>query len=90
MNIRIPLILFLAARAALPQSTGTATVVGNVSDSSGAMVASAKVAVRNLGTQFVYEGLTNAAGPYYVPNLPSNNYDVTVEATGFKHFVRPA
>jgi hypothetical protein len=54
------------------------------------MVASAKFAVRNLGTEFIYEGLTNAAGPYYVPNLPSNNYDFTVEAAGFKHFVRPA
>jgi hypothetical protein len=52
------------------------------------MVASAKVAVRNLGTQFIYEGLTNAAGAYYVPNLPSGNYDVTVEAAGFKRFVR--
>jgi len=88
MTIRISLLLLLAASAAFPQSTGTATVVGNVSDSSGAMVANAKVAVRNLGTQSIYEGLTSASGAYYVPNLPSGNYDVTVEAAGFKRFVR--
>lgn len=70
------------------QSTGTATLVGNVTDSTGAIIPGVKVAVRNLGTQFVYEGVTNSDGAYYIPNLPSGNYEVVVEATGFKRFVQ--
>ena len=81
-------ILLLAALPALAQSTGTATVVGTVTDPTGAVVPGVRVTVRNLGTQFAYEGLTTATGSYYIPNLPSGNYEVSAEAQGFKKFVQ--
>ncbi|HUQ95380.1 MAG TPA: carboxypeptidase-like regulatory domain-containing protein [Bryobacteraceae bacterium] len=80
--------LMTFAPNAFAQSTGTATVVGSVTDSSGAIVPNAKITVRNLETQFVSEGITNAAGAYYVPNLISGNYEVAVEAAGFKKYVQ--
>ena len=78
----------MASFAAWAQSTGAATVVGTVTDKSGAVVPGAKVTVRNLGTQFISSGQTNAAGAYYVPSLNSGTYEVAVEATGFKKFVQ--
>jgi hypothetical protein len=80
--------LLLIALPSLAQSGGTASLVGNVSDPSGAVVAGVKVTARNLGTQFVYEGETNATGAYYIPNLPSGNYEIVVESQGFKRFVQ--
>ncbi|MDX2179839.1 MAG: carboxypeptidase regulatory-like domain-containing protein [Bryobacteraceae bacterium] len=77
-----------AVSAAYAQSAGTATVVGNVTDSSGAIVPSVKVTVRNTGTQFVYEGETNEAGSYFIPNLPSGGYELSIEANGFKKYVQ--
>jgi hypothetical protein len=70
------------------QSTGAASLVGSVTDSTGAVVPGAKVLVRNLGTQFTSETQTSADGAYYVPNLSSGNYEVSIEANGFKKFVQ--
>ena len=81
-------ILVLAAIPVMAQSTGTATVVGTVADSTGAVVPGVKVTVRNTGTQFASEGQTNANGAYYIPNLSSGTYEVVVEAQGFKRFVQ--
>lgn len=72
----------------MAQSTGTATVVGTVTDSSGAVIPGVKVVVRNTGTQISTEGLTNSSGAYYVPNLSSGTYEVVAEAQGFKKFVQ--
>ena len=85
---RLILLSGMAAFAAWAQSTGAATVVGTVTDKSGAVVPGAKVTVRNLGTQFISSGQTNSAGAYYVPSLNSGTYEVAVEATGFKKFVQ--
>jgi hypothetical protein len=85
---RLMLIAALVSAALYGQSTGTATIVGTVTDSTGAVLPNAKVTVRNLGTQFVYEGLTNTSGAYYVPGLSSGSYELTVEAQGFKKFVQ--
>ena len=81
-------VLVLAAIPLLAQSTGTATVVGTVTDSTGAVVPGVRVTVRNTGTQFAYEGQTSAAGSYYIPNLPSGSYEIVAESQGFKRFVQ--
>src|SRR5437588_11920659 len=80
--------LAIASAALLAQTGGGATLVGTVTDSSGAVVAGAKVTVVNTGTNFVTETTTNADGAYYVPYLIPGDYRVTVTSTGFKEFVR--
>lgn len=86
--LRLAICIALFASSLAAQSAGTATVVGTVTDTSGAIVPGVKVNVRNLGTQFVHEGETNAAGAYYIPNLPSGSYELAVEAQGFKKYVQ--
>jgi hypothetical protein len=70
------------------QSTGTATIVGNITDSTGALVPNAKVTARNIDTSFLYESVTTPEGAYYLPNLRSGTYELRVEASGFKSVVR--
>ena len=79
--------LMVAATAAMAQTGGGATIVGTVKDSSGSVVAQAKVTVVNTETAFVAETSTTAEVGYYVPYLNPGNYRVTVTAPGFKEFV---
>ena len=85
---RFVLLPLLCLGFASAQTTGTATIVGTVTDSTGAVVPGAKVTARNVERSFVYEGVTNETGAYYIPNLTSGSYQLTVEASGFKTYQR--
>ena len=85
-KILIPLVLL--ASTLLAQSTGTATLVGNVTDPTGATVAGAKVTVLNTGSGFLSESTTKADGSYYVPYLNPGAYRLTIETSGFKKYVQ--
>src|SRR5580704_12771387 len=61
----------------------TATILGTVTDASGAVVASATVQVKNVGTGQVQTTQTDAAGRYNVPDLPVGNYEVQATREGF-------
>src|SRR5215831_11828178 len=78
----------LSLGAALAQTTGGATLVGTVTDTSGAVVPVAKVTVVNVETSFQSTTLTSPEGNYYVPYLNPGNYRVTVEKEGFRRYVR--
>jgi hypothetical protein len=65
-----------------------ATIVGIVTDSSGAVLPGAKIVVSNPDKGFVRDLVTNSAGEYTAAKIPSGNYIVTVEATGFQKLVR--
>src|SRR5260370_25961170 len=66
----------------------SATLVGTVRDSSGAVLTGAEVRVDNMGTQFRWKTLTNAEGDYTVPYLSPGSYRITLEAKGFKTLIR--
>ncbi len=85
-KILIPLALL--ASSVLAQSTGTATLVGNVTDPTGATVAGAKITVLNTGSGFLSESTTKNDGSYYVPNLNPGAYRLTIETSGFKKYVQ--
>ena len=82
--------LLLASHAvatfAVSQDLRTATLVGNVTDVSGAAVGNASVAVTNVDTGVVTRGKTNQEGAYYTPFLIVGKYALEVEAPGFKKF----
>ena len=80
----------LAASASSAQTTGAATIVGSVTDASGAAIPSARVTVVNAETNFQFGGVTNQDGYYYLPYLRPGTYNVTIEAPGFKRYVREA
>lgn len=58
-------------------------IVGTVTDSTGAAVPNAAVAVINKDTNVKYASVTNSAGEYRVNNIPVGRYDVSATATGF-------
>ena len=76
------LILVGGAPFALAQGTDLGTIAGSVTDSSGAVVASAKVTITDLATKAPRETKTNAQGEYRVFGLSSGGYKVTVTAPG--------
>jgi len=59
------------------------TVLGTVSDPSGAVIASAEITITDHATGVVRTVTSNAAGFYTVPNLASGQYDVKISASGF-------
>jgi hypothetical protein len=61
-----------------------ATVVGTVTDPSGAAVANATVTITHTETGKVYHLATNSDGQYVAPDLPIGHYNIKVEASGFK------
>src|SRR5215472_8915174 len=63
-------------------------ITGQVTDSSGSIIPSAKVTVTNDGTGAKRVANTDAAGIYAVPSLSPGIYTITVEASGFRTDVR--
>jgi uncharacterized surface anchored protein len=88
MALRTLPLLLLFVPPALAQTTGTATIVGAVTDPTGSVVAGAKITVVNVNTSFVHNSVTTPEGTYYIPNLNPGTYQLTIEATGFRTHVR--
>ena len=61
-----------------------ATLLGTVTDSSGASVANAKVTITETNTGISHTSQTNDSGNYVFPDLPPGTYRVIAEQTGFK------
>ena len=65
-----------------------ATISGDVVDASGAPVEGAKVVVTNIERNTTTETTTNSSGRYVAQFLPPGKYQLTIEKTGFKKFIR--
>src|SRR4051812_17214603 len=61
-----------------------ATIVGTVTDPSGAAVVNATVTITHTETGKVFHFVTNGDGQYAAPDLPIGHYNIKVEASGFK------
>jgi hypothetical protein len=72
------------ATSSLMAQTFRGTVLGTVTDSSGAVISGAKVAVRNVNTGQERTTQTSADGSYSVPELPIGTYTVTITQSGFQ------
>src|SRR4249920_2870801 len=86
-RLLLSLALVVASLAA-QSSTGTATMVGAVTDSTGALVVGAKITATNLDAGFVFTSITTAEGTWYIPNLNPGSYQLRIEAQGFKTYVQ--
>ncbi len=65
-----------------------ATLLGTVTDASGAIVAGASVTITEQQTGVIRSGKSNESGNYTFPDLPPGTYTVAVEQQGFKKEVR--
>jgi hypothetical protein len=61
-----------------------ATIVGTVTDPSGAAVPNVKITLTNLETGLVHTAVTSDSGQYAIPELKIGHYDAKAEASGFK------
>jgi hypothetical protein len=81
-------ILPIASTAVLPYvaeaQTTTATLSGNVIDSSGAIIPSADVRLVNTGNGSARSTKTNSGGSFVFAAVPTGDYTVTIEFGGFK------
>ena len=64
------------------------TLTGTVADPAGAVVANASINARNVENGSVYQTTSTDTGNYTLPQLPAGTYEMTVNAAGFKNFVR--
>ncbi len=80
-------LLFLlggVTRTRLDAQATTATVLGTVTDMSGAAIADAGVQVKNIGTGITQSVTTDAGGRFRVPDLGLGSYEVQATKAGFQ------
>ncbi|MEO6816888.1 MAG: carboxypeptidase-like regulatory domain-containing protein, partial [Edaphobacter sp.] len=77
-------VLLLSTSFPAPAQQTTATVVGNVTDTSGAVVEGAAITVTNTATNTKRSTVTDGSGQYSVPALPAGHYSLGMEKTGFQ------
>ena len=88
MRIALSLLsLLLGVRVALAQNI-SGTLLGNVTDSSGAVLVGAEVTITHKETNHVSKTATNELGSYQAPYLKPGNYRVEVTMQGFKKGTR--
>src|SRR5215469_16833719 len=68
---------------AWPQSAATGTVLGQVTDPSGAVVGKASVMLTDVATNTSRTATTNDAGRYVFVNVAPGVYSITVNKSGF-------
>ena len=79
-------LLTMSVPAAYGQAFGA--ISGEVTDPSGAAIASAKVTAMETGTKIARSVVSNAQGHYVIPNLRPTDYTLTVAASGFQKLVQ--
>jgi hypothetical protein len=83
----LALALFVGASLARAQSTG-GRIRGTVVDPSGAAIAGAKITLINEATHATRDVEAGANGEYIFIEIPVGNYEINVQSTGFKKYVR--
>jgi Carboxypeptidase regulatory-like domain len=65
-----------------------ATIVGRVTDDTGAVIPGATITITNIGTNESRSVIVNDSGDYSVPQLAPGQYNLTAEYAGFNKVVR--
>ena len=68
---------------ALGQATNTGTVVGQITDPSGALIPEVKVTLADSSAGITLYSVTNDQGKYIFPNAPPGTYSITATKSGF-------
>ena len=77
-------LLSLAPPLLAQTTVGTGSIVGSLSDPSGALISGAKVAITNVATGRVIDLTTNSSGSFNSGALVPSNYKTTISAKGFR------
>jgi hypothetical protein len=85
--LKILLLTLVTAAASLAQTT-LGTLTGRVTDPSDAAIVSAKVRATNTGTRLEFATTTTESGNFVLQQLPVGDYELTIEAPGFRKAIR--
>ena len=83
-KVLMALCALLMVPAVMMCQSNTATLVGTVTDPSGAVIAGANIVITNVRTQGKRTVQSDASGSYEAPLLPPGEYSVEVSSSGFK------
>jgi Carboxypeptidase regulatory-like domain len=76
-------IFSLALASSVLAQSNSGTIIGTVTDPTGAVVAGATLTINNPVSQYSRTAVTDKAGQYQFTNVPFNPYHMTISATGF-------
>jgi hypothetical protein len=82
------LVVAICTAATASAQVTTGSIVGTVTDTQGQVVPGATVAIREVGKQTVTSVTSDANGNYVAPFLNPGTYEVEVELSGFKKYLR--
>src|SRR5208282_5674119 len=93
---RLSIVVFLSAIGILVLCSGppafgqgvTGSITGYITDPSGAAIPNAKVMATEVRTNVATTRNADVAGLYLITNILPGDYNITVEATGFKVFTQ--
>src|SRR5579863_10562238 len=69
------------------RAQATATILGTVTDASGAVIAEAVVRATNEGTSIARGTVSDAEGRFRIPDLAIGNYSVEAQKPGFETLI---
>ena len=88
LSMLVVTVLYFSLDTPAYSQLSSGTILGTVSDASGAVIPGVSVRVTNPGIGLVRETITNESGNYRVEQLPVGAYTVEAELSGFKKGVR--
>src|SRR3954447_4139356 len=81
-------LIFALSGSVLNAQISSATLVGTVTDGSGAAIAGAPLEVRNTATQVTRQATTGSNGEYVLQDLSAGDYSLTVRMGGLPNLPR--
>jgi hypothetical protein len=84
MKLRMALAFVALAATALTAQTFRGTILGTVTDASGAVLTGATITAHNPATGLDRTTQSSADGSYAIPELPIGTYTVTISQNGFQ------
>lgn len=88
LAVLVLIIPFLIAKEVAAQTTTSGSIVGSVTDPSGAVVPNAKITLKDVSRGGTQEATTNKDGSYRFDLLLPGSYSLTVAAPGFQKIQR--
>ncbi len=90
MTIVFAAAVLISVQPALAQLRIVGSISGTVQDPTGAVVANARVVLKDQKTGLTKESTTTDAGTFLFPDLASGSYQITVSMSGFKTELLPS
>lgn len=84
LRLSLAVLILITAHAAVLAQNSTGTILGHITDPTGAIVPGADVSVRNIDTNITQTTKTSDVGDYVFVNLHPGQYELSVSASGFK------